>query len=712
VRLLAPREALAARQAAAAAHFAACRTVAGNFDDLVSRFKDLLSGGNLHTKARWMEKARLWRMILLQDPSGFWDATPGLAFALHATSARPGAARGRPVAWEAALRAVRNCVDDGDAWAHSDDEVDAAVADAHTPVSPDGSAAPSTPSTPAPATSDDPLAFSLEGVTASVPRALRAATAAPPGRIWATLLCCALADTLESSWIVNGDASKEMEEDEVTIIDLAEGWLAEMASRDAILAAALPRARAKAARMTREWALQQEERVAALRQHELAGDYHAAAQLQRLAGDVAKALQTRHETFATFLAPPCDGLQRWQKWMLMLTALIGALTVEVWFFQRKGATCCAELRALLGCPGALGSACRGFGGDCADLQSQFAELPPEVLPEGAAELLADWECHAFPDEENPIDSFFVGLIFAATAIPLRYILEVLLGMSNEADHSEAWVTMTRTTRTIARCLGFRPFSWRYADAERRPSLLLRLYARWAIEPFNMAIDIMVDVISAAVLWCAQTCGCGCGCGLRDERQEGIDLPWAGDAEPADALAVKASAEDAPAEHAPAEDAGIDGSEQAAAVTPHNDAQAAADAAAPADDVASAPAAASSRKALPRRRSSSGAVIGSGTTVRMRRPSVLARLRRPSGLSQEVRRRTTRGLSGEGAATSDGDAGDDDVVETAEEIRQAMEAELMDAVKARVMRASGLAGIYISWGIFVWFIFVSAPRACA
>jgi hypothetical protein len=125
--------------------------------------------------------------------------------------------------------------------------------------------------------------------------------------------------------------------------------------------------------------------------------------------------------FSTFLAPPQEGLQRWQRWMLFVTGLIGAVTVEVWFYQSKGATCCRELRELLGCDGGdLAAPCRGFAGDCADLQAQFVELPSEVLPDGAD--VAGYECHAFPDDDRRIDQLWVGLIFAAVAIPLRYIL--------------------------------------------------------------------------------------------------------------------------------------------------------------------------------------------------------------------------------------------------------------------------------------------------
>ena len=73
--------------------------------------------------------------------------------------------------------------------------------------------------------------------------------------------------------------------------------------------------------------------------------------------------------------------------------------------------CCAELVAILdsgpdGGNCASPADCRGFTGNCADIAEQFAELPvwPDY-PNG----LADYTCHAFPDEDKPVDSFIVGL---------------------------------------------------------------------------------------------------------------------------------------------------------------------------------------------------------------------------------------------------------------------------------------------------------------
>ena len=77
----------------------------------------------------------------------------------------------------------------------------------------------------------------------------------------------------------------------------------------------------------------------------------------------------------------------------------------------KAVNCCAEVVAILdsgpdggNCPSAAD--CRGFTGNCADIVNQFADLP--VLPD-FPDGMADYTCSAFPNDDNPVDSFIVGL---------------------------------------------------------------------------------------------------------------------------------------------------------------------------------------------------------------------------------------------------------------------------------------------------------------
>ena len=110
----------------------------------------------------------------------------------------------------------------------------------------------------------------------------------------------------------------------------------------------------------------------------------------------------------------------------------------------RGANCCAEIRDILGCDPA--GPCLGFAGDCGDYQTQFAELQgPFLYSDGPGEpmtehdSLADWVCHAFPDDAYVTDQFFVGLISVAVALPVDMLLVRLFEASNEGDAPEQWL---------------------------------------------------------------------------------------------------------------------------------------------------------------------------------------------------------------------------------------------------------------------------------
>lgn len=60
-----------------------------SFAQLCDFFLVMLGPENMISKRHWLRRARLWRFILLQDPSGAWDATPGLGVALQCVRAKP-----------------------------------------------------------------------------------------------------------------------------------------------------------------------------------------------------------------------------------------------------------------------------------------------------------------------------------------------------------------------------------------------------------------------------------------------------------------------------------------------------------------------------------------------------------------------------------------------------------------------------------------------
>ena len=111
--------------------------------------------------------------------------------------------------------------------------------------------------------------------------------------------------------------------------------------------------------------------------------------------------------------------------IILISVVASQLLVNIWMFYAKAGTrcmdvavggcacadqraillsanCCAELRLILdsgpdggACPPV--GLCRGFEGNCGDLADQFSTLP--VLPD-FPKGLQEWECTAFPDDEN------------------------------------------------------------------------------------------------------------------------------------------------------------------------------------------------------------------------------------------------------------------------------------------------------------------------
>jgi hypothetical protein len=92
---------------------------------------------------------------------------------------------------------------------------------------------------------------------------------------------------------------------------------------------------------------------------------------------------------------------RWQRFMILVTLVLSTLLTSIWFYSSRGAQCCAEIRAILGC--APAGPCRGYVGDCADILAQFSDVEgPYIFSDGPGEpptphmYLDDYVCHAFP----------------------------------------------------------------------------------------------------------------------------------------------------------------------------------------------------------------------------------------------------------------------------------------------------------------------------
>jgi hypothetical protein len=110
------------------------------------------------------------------------------------------------------------------------------------------------------------------------------------------------------------------------------------------------------------------------------------------------------------------------------------------FFYSRGANCCAEIRALLECDPV--GPCRGFEGDCADIQAQFETVQGPYMygmPPEEHLYLDEYVCHAFPDDAYVTDQIFVGLISVAVALPVDIFLAKAFELANEGDEPGNWL---------------------------------------------------------------------------------------------------------------------------------------------------------------------------------------------------------------------------------------------------------------------------------
>ena len=134
-------------------------------------------------------------------------------------------------------------------------------------------------------------------------------------------------------------------------------------------------------------------------------------------------------------------------------------------YYAKSQNCCAELRAILNsgpdggnCP-ATGD-CRGpFSGTCSQLSDQFAQLP--VLPD-YPNGLQDYQCHLFPDDDKVSDSFIVGLISFAVALPTSMFIKNCFELASDNEAPESLLVWRGSIRLF---FGFTAHRhWHYTHA--------------------------------------------------------------------------------------------------------------------------------------------------------------------------------------------------------------------------------------------------------
>ena len=240
---------------------------------------------------------------------------------------------------------------------------------------------------------DCPVSFSLEAISECMPRALSKVTGTGPSaqRIWATLLAVAVAEKLDATWLArllldsrdSGSADADSDSDDLaptsqvdpepdvprTIVDKGRSYLERLARTDDRLRGVMPLALDKARYLVVEWGREQTWRIGQLRNAEIGHNTknYAHNTLTVAGGNVLKSIIDGHNTLSCFLSDVLE-MERWQSLMLMMTLLLCALLIQIWFYSSQSAVCCAQMRAMLDdgsgtvCPPDPLAPCRGFTG--------------------------------------------------------------------------------------------------------------------------------------------------------------------------------------------------------------------------------------------------------------------------------------------------------------------------------------------------------------
>ena len=287
--------------------------------------KVMLSRYNMQGKANWLQRARLWRFVLLAKRDGRFEPTPGLAFGLRCSSAvtpeevvhakRRGLAGMLGYTTAHIVRKDRGRMG-AEATANREGSVGPGLLGSVRSGGPGGQKKVLEAHHRTFHPKGCPLSdYAIDAVAKTLPPELRALvergslSGSAAETVWCTALAVAAMEAMDECFLVNEEG-----ETEVTLVDRSTSWLQDQAAAHAGLRAALPGVMADARAHEEAWELRQRKMMGAAK-HAAQMDhvFYALGEFQRFVGRVTMIFRRRHETFSILLCPPSEFVQRHQK---------------------------------------------------------------------------------------------------------------------------------------------------------------------------------------------------------------------------------------------------------------------------------------------------------------------------------------------------------------------------------------------------------------
>jgi len=247
----------------------------------------------------------------------------------------------------------------------------------------------------------------------------------------------------------------------------------------------------------------------------------------RRAPFIQQVARTNHPTLSIFLDSQVS-MARWMRFFTFFSLLLSALLVSIMFYSQRASSCCLEIRSLLqagagaSCfamspppqpppplppppharvwkppplsplapasalecdPATPAGVCMGYQGSCAELASQFAHVPGAYVygppgQESCHATLADYVCHAFPDDSIGSDQIYVALISMVVMLPVSLGLQLLCQRACEIFGAQnGWLAWGPLLRILFGGGMRAPRMWHWSGVTRhRPWKLVRWLA--------------------------------------------------------------------------------------------------------------------------------------------------------------------------------------------------------------------------------------------